>query len=51
MTPTLKSLRALGLVAILLAILIEPRSAESNAWDGTWKLNEMKSELGGPTLL
>jgi hypothetical protein len=48
MKPTLKNLRVCGLVAVLLAVLVLPSSAEANAWDGTWKLNEMKSHLGGP---
>jgi len=48
MKPILKSLRTFGIVAALLAVPVLPSSAESNAWDGTWKLNEMRSQLSGP---
>jgi len=51
MNPLRKNLRLFYVGALLLAATVLPSStvAESNAWDGTWKLNEAKSQLGGPT--
>jgi hypothetical protein len=49
MGSTIKMLRLFSFIVIVLAVAVLPSSAESNAWDGTWKLNEAKSQLGGPT--
>jgi hypothetical protein len=47
----IKMLRLFSFILIVLAVAVLPSSAESNAWDGTWKLNEAKSRLGGPTFI
>jgi hypothetical protein len=39
-----------GFVPLLLSAAVLPCTAESNAWDGTWKLNKAKSQLNGVTL-
>ncbi len=47
----LSPLRLLCVAAILLTVTLVPIDAvaESNAWNGSWKLNAGKSQLGGPT--
>lgn len=49
MNPKIKKLCRFSLLPILLAVTALPVAAEANAWDGTWKLNEAKSQLSGPT--
>jgi hypothetical protein len=49
MKPTLSALRLFSLVTILLATTVLQGLAESNAWDGTWRLNQARSQLSGPT--
>jgi hypothetical protein len=46
-----RNLRTFYFGALLLVTTVLPLAtvAESNAWDGTWRLNEAKSQLGGPT--
>jgi hypothetical protein len=42
-------LRLFGHVILLLVAVVAPSFAESNAWNGSWKLNLAKSHLIGPT--
>jgi len=51
MGSTIKTLRLFSFIAMVLGGAALPSSAESNAWDGTWRLNEAKSQLGGPTFI
>jgi hypothetical protein len=47
MNPKINKMRMSGLILLLATAL--PSPAQPNAWNGTWRLNERKSQSSGPT--